>query len=180
VGFVVDKVTLGQVFSEYFGFPCQFAFHQLLHIHYLSYFRGYPQITFLKDTADVTRRHLGRQHEKDNHLLIQWLHILETVMSKPNVNWEVGRERWMQFPTLRKTNHLFNVFPCVGALEYPHCSPASCRRRRKGNPVHGGKTGPACHWGTSGPPRWRLDARLMTLLCKNYCCEIQRSENRIV
>jgi hypothetical protein len=23
VGFVVDKVTLGQVFSEYFGFPCQ-------------------------------------------------------------------------------------------------------------------------------------------------------------
>jgi hypothetical protein len=23
VGFVVDKVTLGQVLSEYFGFPCQ-------------------------------------------------------------------------------------------------------------------------------------------------------------
>jgi hypothetical protein len=22
VGFVVDKVALGQVFSEYFGFPC--------------------------------------------------------------------------------------------------------------------------------------------------------------
>jgi hypothetical protein len=33
VGFVVDKVTLGQVFSEYFGFPCQFGFHRLLHIH---------------------------------------------------------------------------------------------------------------------------------------------------
>jgi hypothetical protein len=28
VGFVVDKVALGQVFSEYFGFPCQFSFHQ--------------------------------------------------------------------------------------------------------------------------------------------------------
>jgi hypothetical protein len=28
--FVVDKVTLGQVFSEYFGFPCQISFHQLL------------------------------------------------------------------------------------------------------------------------------------------------------
>jgi hypothetical protein len=26
VGFVVDKVTLGQVFSEYFGFPCQKPF----------------------------------------------------------------------------------------------------------------------------------------------------------
>jgi hypothetical protein len=23
VGFVVDKVALGQVFSDYFGFPCQ-------------------------------------------------------------------------------------------------------------------------------------------------------------
>jgi hypothetical protein len=36
MGFVVDKVALGQVFSEYFGFPCQFSFHRLLHIHHLS------------------------------------------------------------------------------------------------------------------------------------------------
>jgi hypothetical protein len=34
VGFMVDKVALGQVFSEYFGFLCQFSFHQLLHIHH--------------------------------------------------------------------------------------------------------------------------------------------------
>jgi hypothetical protein len=33
VGFVVNKVALGQVFSEYFGFPCQ-AFHRLLHTHH--------------------------------------------------------------------------------------------------------------------------------------------------
>jgi hypothetical protein len=33
VGFVVDKVALGQVFSEYVGFPCQSSFHQLLHPH---------------------------------------------------------------------------------------------------------------------------------------------------
>jgi hypothetical protein len=33
VEFVVDKVTLWQVFSEYFGFPCQFSFHQLHRIH---------------------------------------------------------------------------------------------------------------------------------------------------
>jgi hypothetical protein len=32
VGFVVDKAALGQVISEYFGFPCQ-SFHQLLHHH---------------------------------------------------------------------------------------------------------------------------------------------------
>jgi hypothetical protein len=31
--FVADKVALGQVFSEYFGFPCQSSFHKLLH-HY--------------------------------------------------------------------------------------------------------------------------------------------------
>jgi hypothetical protein len=33
VGFVVDKVALGQVFSGYFCFPCQSSFHQLLHNH---------------------------------------------------------------------------------------------------------------------------------------------------
>jgi hypothetical protein len=33
VGFVVDRVALGQVFSKYFGFPCQSSFHQLLHNH---------------------------------------------------------------------------------------------------------------------------------------------------
>jgi hypothetical protein len=36
VGFVVDKVTLGHVFSEYFGFPCQFSFRRLLQTHHLS------------------------------------------------------------------------------------------------------------------------------------------------
>jgi hypothetical protein len=35
-GFVVDKVALGQVFLEYFSFPCQFSFHRLLHTHHLS------------------------------------------------------------------------------------------------------------------------------------------------
>jgi hypothetical protein len=33
VGFVVDKVALGQVFSEYFVFPYQSSFHQFLHHH---------------------------------------------------------------------------------------------------------------------------------------------------
>jgi hypothetical protein len=34
VGFVVDKVALGQVFSKYCAFPCQASFHQLLHNHH--------------------------------------------------------------------------------------------------------------------------------------------------
>jgi hypothetical protein len=33
VGFVADKVALGQVFSEYFGFPCKSSFYQVLHPH---------------------------------------------------------------------------------------------------------------------------------------------------
>jgi hypothetical protein len=35
---VVDEVALGQVFSEYVGFPCQSTFHLLLHnqLHYHS------------------------------------------------------------------------------------------------------------------------------------------------
>jgi hypothetical protein len=33
VGFVVDKVALGQIFSEYFDFPCQYSFHQILYLH---------------------------------------------------------------------------------------------------------------------------------------------------
>jgi hypothetical protein len=36
VGFLVDKEALGKVVSEYFGFPCQFSFHRLLHTHHLS------------------------------------------------------------------------------------------------------------------------------------------------
>jgi hypothetical protein len=38
MGFVVDNVALGQIFSEYFGFPCQFAFRRFLYSrhHHLS------------------------------------------------------------------------------------------------------------------------------------------------
>jgi hypothetical protein len=32
-GICGGQVALGQVFSEYFGFPCQSSFHQLLHNH---------------------------------------------------------------------------------------------------------------------------------------------------
>jgi hypothetical protein len=33
VKFVVDKVALVQVLSEYIDFPCQSSFHQILHPH---------------------------------------------------------------------------------------------------------------------------------------------------
>jgi hypothetical protein len=34
VRFLVDKMTLGHVSSEYFGINCQFSFHRVLHIHH--------------------------------------------------------------------------------------------------------------------------------------------------
>jgi hypothetical protein len=34
MGFIVDKVPLGQVFSEYFVFPRQFSFPLVLHTHH--------------------------------------------------------------------------------------------------------------------------------------------------
>jgi hypothetical protein len=33
MGYVVDKLALGQIFSEHFDFPCQSLFHQVLHHH---------------------------------------------------------------------------------------------------------------------------------------------------
>jgi hypothetical protein len=45
-----------------------------------------------------------------------------------------------------------------GGLEYLHRSPASRKRRRKGNPVPEGLAGPPCSWGIwirePGPPGW--------------------------
>jgi hypothetical protein len=37
VGFVVQNVALGQVFSEYFGFPCQSSFRQYFSTITLTY-----------------------------------------------------------------------------------------------------------------------------------------------
>jgi hypothetical protein len=37
VGFVVVKVALVQLLCEHFGFPSQFSFHKLLHIHQRFY-----------------------------------------------------------------------------------------------------------------------------------------------
>jgi hypothetical protein len=65
---------------------------------------------------------------------------------------------------------IIKYFPCGGGLENPHRSPASSRRLRKGNPVHGDITGTLCHWRTKIQRLcllgWGLDARPTTLLCE--------------
>jgi hypothetical protein len=42
-GIYGDKVELGEVYSEYFSFSCQFSLHHPLHVHYLSYCNGFDQ-----------------------------------------------------------------------------------------------------------------------------------------
>jgi hypothetical protein len=96
-------------------------------------------------------------------------------------------------PNLLSTAAMFTYFllvltilcpTCGGGLEYLHRSPESRRRRWKGNPVPRGITGQP----VTGGHKYRdlvlqvgeSDARLTTLPWKNYCYEIQRSENRMV
>jgi hypothetical protein len=54
VGFVVDKMALGQVFSEYFGFPCQSSFHQLLHNHLIYHLGLYSRPEVAAVPGDVS------------------------------------------------------------------------------------------------------------------------------
>jgi hypothetical protein len=95
VGFVVDKVALGQVFSEYFGFPFQSSFHQLLHNHpHLSSGAGtigqkWPQYKGLSPTplpiiiikiivSDI------------NHIIINIAYHLKTVSRDTSVGMAMG------------------------------------------------------------------------------------------
>jgi hypothetical protein len=73
---VVDKVTLGKVFSEYFDFPCQFSFHRLLYTRHLSSGAG----TIGQLVSDVqSGLSLALPHETKK----------ETNYTKYDVNWFV-------------------------------------------------------------------------------------------
>jgi hypothetical protein len=90
----------------------------------------------------------------------------------PGTRWLSCFSRWLpvglnikhrfpkELPFLRHLDHAENTLPHItwltrvigsipwgGGLEYLHCSPASRKRRRKGNPVPGDITGPPCSWG---------------------------------
>jgi hypothetical protein len=77
VGFVVDKVALGQVFSEYFGFPCQSLFHKLLHNH--------PHLSSGACT-------IGQK----------WPQYLGTAYTGCDVVWFVA---WMDFTVMKYSKH---------------------------------------------------------------------------
>jgi hypothetical protein len=71
VGFVVDKVAPGQVFSEYFGFRRQFAFHRLLnnHHHHLSSGAGTIGQTVAALPSGLNSPHEGEKINKNNNNL---------------------------------------------------------------------------------------------------------------
>jgi hypothetical protein len=58
------------------------------------------------------------------------------------MNWTIDRRSQYNLNL-----NLFFKRSCGGGLEYIHRSSASRKRRPKGNPVHGGITGPPCSWG---------------------------------
>jgi hypothetical protein len=60
VGFVVGKIGIEQVFFEYFGFPCQFSFHEDLHTHLSSYHRRYL-VSML--TASLNNKRKGKKRK---------------------------------------------------------------------------------------------------------------------
>jgi hypothetical protein len=74
VGFMVDKVVLGQVFSECFGFPYQFSFHRLHHTHHLSSGAG----TIDQLVADVPSG-LSLTPPQENY--VTWDYLSETSIS---------------------------------------------------------------------------------------------------
>jgi hypothetical protein len=80
--------------------------------------------------------------------------VLTQVETQPKRNLPVGFPcryvpvRYeLNFQILLRRISYVKSFPLVGRFEYFHRSPASRRRRRKGNPVPGGITGPLCAWG---------------------------------
>jgi hypothetical protein len=67
VGFVEHKVALGQVFSWYFGFPCQFSFHRLLRPHHHKPVSGF--VNGIKTFSfKFNQTLLNFQHKKEDEL----------------------------------------------------------------------------------------------------------------
>jgi hypothetical protein len=67
--FVAEKVALGQILSEYFGFPCQILFHQLLQKSSSSIIWGLynrPEVAAvpsgLSPTPPIIKKNVSKKH----------------------------------------------------------------------------------------------------------------------
>jgi hypothetical protein len=68
VGFVVNKVALGKVFSEYLGFPCQLSFHLSLIIISLT---RYPDTS--TSNNQVKKQRISNSHCLHEAMFICWM-----------------------------------------------------------------------------------------------------------
>jgi hypothetical protein len=99
VKFVLDKVALGQVFSEYFGFPCQSSFHWLLHNHHPSSGAGtigqqWP--TYQVDSVSPhpeklkKKRNTSGIHKPAINLNVTGIFFRKVSYARCDVSWFVG------------------------------------------------------------------------------------------
>jgi hypothetical protein len=114
VGYVVDEVAFGHVFSEYFGFPCQFSFHRLFHIHdHLSSGAG----TIGQIVADVPS---GLRLTPPRETTKTIVHEADTVQMKAACqDVAPGVERMMLTVQQSHSSYLRNCF-CRN-LQFPFC-----------------------------------------------------------
>jgi hypothetical protein len=66
-------MALGLVFSEYFGFPYQFSFHRLLHIHHYHLSSGIGTIgQLVADVLSGLRLISSQEYKKRYHFTLTY------------------------------------------------------------------------------------------------------------
>jgi hypothetical protein len=129
VGFMVHKVTLRQVFSEYFCFACQFSFHLLLHIHRVSSGDGIIRQLW----ADALSGLSLTPHQKKNNLK-----ILRRNRVPRCSGWKCGSSTVLRHVTFYQTTRCHNQ---QSYNSYSKLLP-SCRARSDSNRKRWSR-----HWG---------------------------------
>jgi hypothetical protein len=78
VAFVVNKVALEQVFSEYFGLSCQFLFHRVLHTRACTV-RGWYNRPVSGRRTKWTQSHLTKKKNyRNNYICTENTYIMAT------------------------------------------------------------------------------------------------------
>jgi hypothetical protein len=110
VGFVVDKAALQQVFSEYFGFPCQLSFHRLLHTHHLSAGAGKISqlVTDVPSGLSLTPSQ-GNKNEKEFEPRSQCPYVFSTATLSGTPNAHTLYERVIQLHFLLQGDSLLRA-----------------------------------------------------------------------
>jgi hypothetical protein len=127
---MIDKVALRQVFSKYFGFPCQFSSYRVLHIHMFS---GAGVIGPLM--ADIPSRRYVKKNLKFNKQLCQNMAYRPVARQRPR-NKQLYNTHY--YTAARKEQQRNDVF-CVVRAEISRTSEewvtlttdASSRQRRR-------------------------------------------------